>query len=441
MNERDTEIICGMMMQEGYTPVSSADEADLIIYNTCSVRKHAEDRVWGNIEQLKRLKVKKLKGSKVKRLDERAEPIIGLVGCMGKAYGEDIFKRLPHVDFICGPSNIYDIPDLVERVKEGKRHIVAIGAKRRPLRKDEGRYRDESVRAWVNIGEGCDNFCSYCIVPYVRGREVSRPESDILDEIKGLVDKGIKEVTLLGQNVNSYKETDANFIKLLERINKIEGLKRIRFMTSHPKDADLKLFEAMKNLDKVCEHLHLPLQSGSDKILKAMNRKYTVSHYLKLIDLLRKEIPDCAVSTDIIVGFPGETEKDFMDTYMVMKRIGFDSAFIFKYSPRPFTKASEMKDDIEKKTKEERNQVLLNLQDKITGEKNQNLIGTIHEAMGIRGAKRKPGSSYELSAFYIKARTRRNRQVVYKGTKDLIGAVCDVKINEVEEHTLIGELV
>jgi len=263
----------------------------------------------------------------------------------------------------------------------------------------------------------------------------------------------------LGQNVNSYKIADrdchapsglamtplntktSNFIQLLEKINGIKGLKRIRFMTAHPKDASTDLFKAMCNLDKVCEHLHLPLQSGSDRILKLMNRNYTVSHYLKLAESFKKLMPEATISTDIIVGYPTETDKDFMDTYMLMKNIVFSSSFIFKYSPRPFTKASSLEDDVEKGTKEERNQVLLNLQNEMTTKKHEALVGGIQQSLGIRSAKRMPRSSVDKESFYIKGRTRGNSQVVYKADKSLLGEEAFVKIKDIEQNTLIGELV
>ncbi len=435
MNERDSEIIYSMMIQEGYTPVSSYEEADLIIFNTCSVRKHAEDRVWGKLKELKNLKHGESACS-------GAPPMIGLVGCMAKAHGKEVFKKLPHVSFICGPSNIYDIPGLAKKVKSGKSHLMSISKEKRPLSEKRDEYREEKIRAWVNISYGCNNFCSYCIVPFVRGREISRRSENIIDEIKRLVDNGAKEVTLLGQNVNSYKSpTGKSFIRLLEEVNRIDGLRRIRFMTSHPKDAGLELFKAIAGLDKVCEHLHLPLQSGSDRILRLMNRNYTSSHYLKLIDNLRKTIPDCAVTTDIIVGFPSETEGDFEDTRMLMEKIRFDSAFIFKYSPRPFAKASNTEDDILLEEKKERNQVLLGCQDKITRKKNEDLIGNVEEVLGISIAKRKPSSSEYPPATYIKGRSRKNSLVVYKGSMGLIGRILNVKIRGVEENTFIGEAV
>ena len=427
MNERDSEIIYSMMLETGYMQASSYNDADIIIFNTCSVRKHAEDRVWGKLMQL---------GTNPKT------KIFGLVGCMAKAYKDEIFKRLPHVDFICAPANIYDIPNLVEKIISGKRYVASISKDKRPIKKASDNFREEKMRSWVNIGHGCDNFCSYCIVPFVRGREISRPKQDIIDEIKCLVDKGTKEVTLLGQNVNSYQSSTGNgFVELLEDVNKIDGLKRIRFMTSHPKDAGIALFQAIARLNKVCEHFHLPLQAGSDRILKSMNRGYTLSHYLKLIDKLRKVVPDCAITTDIIVGFPSETENDFNCTCDIMKKIGFESAFIFKYSPRPFTKASDMTDDVSIEDKKTRNQILLDLQDKITKKKNKGLIGKQKESLGIAIAKRKPFAAKNIPGTYIKGRTREGLQAVYKGNSSLIGEVLSVKIKAVEENTLIGKVV
>jgi tRNA-2-methylthio-N6-dimethylallyladenosine synthase len=463
MNERDSEIIYSMMMQKGYVPAQSYQEADLIIFNTCSVRKHAEDRVWGKLEELKGLKEVcprsfTRSARKTSTGATSIKPIIGLVGCMGKAYGKEIFNKLSHVDFVCAPANIYDIPALVEKVEAGKTHVMAVSKKIRPLKPPktvngqamaDPSYREEKIRAWVNISQGCNNFCSYCIVPYVRGPEISRLPKDIIDEIKCLVDKGTKEITLLGQNVNSYQFTahgsrpaDKNdFVKLLEQINEIHGLERIRFMTSHPKDAGLELFRAIAGLDKVCEHIHLPIQSGSDRILKLMNRGYTVSAYLKLVESLRKISPGSAVTTDIIVGFPSESEKDFKDTYMLMKMIGFDSAFIFKYSARPFAKASQMHDDVALQVKKERNQILLDLQDEITKRKQEKFVGTIDNVLGISMAKKAPENSNDLSASYVKGRTRTNYQVVYKGNKHLLGRILDVRIIGTQDNTLIGDVV
>jgi tRNA-2-methylthio-N6-dimethylallyladenosine synthase len=458
MNERDSEIIYSMMTEKGYVPAMSYEDADIIIFNTCAVRKHAEDRVWGKLQELKVFRGKQHgffalhtqnDNKRAARSAQCNTRIFGLVGCMAKAYKQEIFKRLPHVDFICAPSDIYDIPKLIDKVLAGKSHVASVSKNKRPKHKEDDNYREEKIRAWVNISHGCDNFCSYCIVPYVRGREISRPQKDIIDEIRYLVDKGTKEITLLGQNVNSYSLKSAcynprvpgDFVRLLEKINNIAGLERIRFMTSHPKDADIGLFKAMAALDKVCEHLHLAMQSGSDRILKLMDRGYSSSHYLKLIHDLRRLVPGCAVSTDIIVGFPSESEKDFKDTHDLMKEIKFDNAFIFKYSPRPFTTASRMKDDIGIEVKKERNQVLLCLQDKISREKHELLVGKIENVLGLSVAKKRPDSSSDLSAVYIKTRTRKNYQLVCEGNEGLIGKAFDVKIKDAQDNTLIGDIV
>ncbi|UCH12732.1 MAG: tRNA (N6-isopentenyl adenosine(37)-C2)-methylthiotransferase MiaB [Candidatus Omnitrophota bacterium] len=470
MNEADSELVYSMLLAQGYQKANSYKDADVILFNTCSVRKHAEDRVWGKVGELKKLKenvtVPIFAGGSAKAKTGRPHfPIIGIIGCMARAQKGRIFERLPHVNFICGPSNIYEVGDLIEQVLEDPEgHFSAIGKRKRPVKKgtvpifaktstkaklgQSPFYREEKIRAWVNISYGCDNFCSYCIVPYVRGRETSRKSEDIIDEIKMLVDDGVKEVTLLGQNINSYGQSSAvghqssDFVKLLEEINKIPILLRIRFMTSHPKDASIDLFKAMRDLDKVCEHLHLPFQSGSDRILKLMNRKYTANNYLKLIEQYRKIVNGGSVTTDVIVGFPTETEEDFYKTYMLMKEGKFDSAFIFKYSPRPYTAAYKMKDDIKKEAKEERNQSLLRLQDRIKKKRNKLLINTIQQALGTKKAKRGPISYYcENGKYYLNGRTRTNMQVIYEGNPELIGHLSDVKIKDIEENTLIGKRV
>ncbi len=428
MNESDSEIVYAMLLSQGYVKAKSYEDADVVLFNTCSVRQHAEDRIWGNVGELKRQPI------------THHRKIIGIIGCMAQAQGKEIFKRLPHVNFICGPSDIYEIIDLIEQARENpKKHFLAIGRKERPLLNLRAQYREERIRGLVNISYGCNNFCSYCIVPYVRGREISRPAKDIIDEVKMLVDDGAKEIMLLGQNVNSYahkpqaKSQGSEFVKLLKEINKINGLLRIRFMTSHPKDANIELFKAMRDLDKVCEHLHLPLQSGSDRILGLMNRKYASGDYLKLVEQYRKIVDNGSITTDVIVGFPTEREDDFYKTYMLLKDVKFAGAFIFKYSPRPYAAASKMTDDISKQTKEERHQKLLALQDRIIKNKNKLLVGGTQQALGMNQAKRPPQ--------HIKGRTRANALVIYKGSSDLIGQLSDVKIKFIEGNTLIGERV
>ena len=420
MNDRDSEEITGMLLERGYILSDSPEETDVALFNTCSVRKHAEERAISNIGALKALKKK------------RPHLIVGVVGCMAKAQGDKIIEKLPIVDFIAGPANIYDIPDMIDEVMTAQRGQISIDRESRPYIKNIA-YHAKGISALVTIMEGCNNFCSYCIVPYVRGREIGRPSQNIIDEIKKLTEEGYKEVTLLGQNVNSYKDGESNFIKLLEKINGIDGIKRIRFLTSHPKDAGEDLFKAMRDLDKACEHLHLPLQSGSDKILKSMNRGYTVADYLKKVEILRKHIPGCAITTDVIVGYPGESDEDFIMTEKLMETVKFNSAFIFKYSPRPPAKASGLDDDVPKRVKEERNQALLKLRDRISSLKDREFIGTQTEVL-IENICRKEKHK-------VTGRNRQNIKVALAGNSDLIGKLKTVKINSVFCHTLVGGLI
>jgi len=354
MNDRDGEAIGEMFRSRGYRICDDADGVDVAIFVTCSVREHAEDRVWGKLRMLARAKHKK--------------PIFVLSGCMAQEHKSNAFKKIPSIDVVCGPANINELPRLVKRALAGETRLLAVDRKSRPVKKSTLPHKKGLKSASVNIMYGCNNFCSYCIVPYVRGSEISRPVNSIIDEIKDLVQDGAEEITLLGQNVNSYNGS-CDFVKLLEKINAIKGVKRIKFITSHPKDAGEKLFKAMRGLDKVAKQLHLPLQSGSDRILKLMSRRYTAAQYLKKIQLARKYMLDVRLTTDVIVGFPTEKESDFKKTYNLMKKIRFDAAYIFKYSPRPPAKSSRMEDDVPLDVKKKRNQVLLELQRKLHKEK------------------------------------------------------------------------
>jgi len=372
MNEHDSERLRDMFVQRGYALTERVEDADVIIFNTCSVRKHAEDRVYGKVGTLGKLKAK------------TPGLIIGIIGCMAEAQKDEIFRRLPIVDFLCGPADLDKVPDIIDKIRNGAGHIMYLEGYKSKRIPEFIRDRRIVSNTYVKIMEGCDNFCSYCIVPYVRGRERSRPSREILEEIKSLIAKGAKNITLLGQNVNSYgkglKEKN-NFIELLRKIDKIipsplpsplwgegrvRGEIKINFLTSHPKDASQELFKAMRDLKSISKVMHLPIQSGSDKILKKMNRKYTVKKYKKLVKDFRKTVEGGTITTDIIVGFPGETLKDFNDTLKIVREIEFDAAYIFKYSPRPFTKASKFKDDVPLKEKERRHRLLLEIQKKIS---------------------------------------------------------------------------
>ncbi|MDD5495939.1 MAG: tRNA (N6-isopentenyl adenosine(37)-C2)-methylthiotransferase MiaB [Candidatus Omnitrophica bacterium] len=426
MNFRDSEFVKGMLIDEGFSLVNSAEGADVILFNSCSVRKHAEDRLISNIADLKGLKKR------------RPQLIIGLMGCTAQNHKEKMIDKLPMLDFVCGPGNEAQIPGLLEDILKNRCPIIAVDKvnEKRPELFPE--YRDEKFKAFVSIGEGCNNFCSYCIVPYVRGTERSRKAADIIREVKGLAARGFKEVTLLGQNVNSYRGIGdrvkgKGFARLLEEIDKIKGIERIRFMTSHPKDASMELFKAIRDLEKVCEHLHLPMQSGSDRILKMMNRNYTANKYLKLAEDYRKFVPEGSITTDIIVGFPSESRKDFEDTLRIMKRVKFDSAFMFKYSPRPPAKSARLKDDVPQDEKEERLEALLRLQCDISLEKNEPIKGKILEIL-VDGSNEKFPKD-------VTGRTRTNKVTVFEADRSLIGKLVNVRIASITPHALKGRIV
>jgi len=362
MNSRDSEFVMGLLLEDGFKMAGSPEEANVIIFNSCSVRKHAEDRLFSNIANLKKLK------------DKKPSLVIGLIGCTAQNYKDKVFKRSPLVDFVCGPGNEGDIVRIVKDALKNRQPVVAIDKVNTKRPELFPSYRGRSDKANVSIGEGCNNYCSYCIVPYVRGKERYRTAGDILKEVRSLAGRGLKEIMLLGQNVNSYKSKGPRgkcigFSELLEKINGVDGIERITFMTSHPKDASLELFRAMAKLDKVVKHLHLPLQSGSDRILKLMNRRYTRGKYLKLIESYRKIVPGGTLSTDIIVGFPTESDKDFLDTVDALNMVKFNGAFMFKYSPRPQALASLMKDDVPTDVKEARLKKILDLQRDISAMK------------------------------------------------------------------------
>ncbi|MCX5693819.1 MAG: MiaB/RimO family radical SAM methylthiotransferase [Candidatus Omnitrophica bacterium] len=346
MNVRDSEVICGLLQKAGYRICADDHNADIIIFNTCSVRKHAEDRVWSLIGSYK--------GSK----------IIGLVGCMAQNYRERAFQRDSSISFVVGPQDIHKLPDILNKFNVKSLLERKIWETDGTLRPEEIYHTDffqDKNHAYVVISEGCSNFCSYCIVPYVRGALRHRKHKNILDEIRKAIDGGITKVTLLGQNVNAYQDGRVNFTKLLERVNGLSRLKEIDFFTSHPKDASIEFFKAIRDLDKLAKRLHLPLQSGSDRILKLMNRGYKVKDYLALIDSYRKIVKGGLLTTDIIVGFPTETIEEFKETYSLVKEAGFNAAYIFKYSTRPGTEAAKM---IELKLEEvnKRHKKILDLQ-------------------------------------------------------------------------------
>ncbi|TVM03099.1 MAG: tRNA (N6-isopentenyl adenosine(37)-C2)-methylthiotransferase MiaB [Candidatus Brocadia sp. WS118] len=423
MNKLDAELSLGLLQEEGYKIVDTVDGADVILFNTCSVRQHAEDKVYSHLGALKALKKK------------RPEVIVGVLGCMAQKDGESIFKRMPHVDLVCGTRMFSRLPELLLNIKNHGSHVIAIDEDHIVNVKRAVTYRPNFYQAFVTVIRGCDNFCSYCIVPYVRGREISRTIPDIKEEVQALVSSGCKEITLLGQNINTYgKGLNGNITlgDLLSDLNDLDGIERIRFVTSHPADMSRDLIRTMSRLEKVCKHLHIPAQSGSDLILNKMKRGYTAGYYRDLISYARELIPHISVASDFIVGFPGETDEDFQETVQLMEDIRFQNCFIFKYSPRTGTKAAELEDDVTDEMKRARNMRLLELQKGISLEENKKLIGRVVEVLAEGASK---SDSNKLTG-----RTRQNHIVVFHGSREFVGKLVNVLIHEVTDLTLYGTL-
>lgn len=426
MNEEDSEKLSGMLKNIGYVSTEVREEADIIIFNTCCVRENAELKVYGNLGALKKVK------------EERPDLIIALCGCMmqQKDMSENIIKKYPFVDIIFGTHNSYKFPEYLNRVKQEGKSVIEI------LDKEEGIVegipvdRKSDIKAFVTVMYGCNNFCTYCVVPYVRGRERSRKPEEILNEIKGLVSVGYKEITLLGQNVNSYGkglEGEIDFAKLLRMVNEVDGLERIRFMTSHPKDLSLDVIYAIRDCEKICNQIHLPVQSGSSSILKKMNRFYDREQYLDLVKNIKKEIPDVAITTDIIVGFPGETDQDFEDTLSLVKEVEYDSAFTFIYSRRKYTPADNMEDQIEDDVKHARFNRLIDAVNEIGAKKNKEYQDKIVKVL-VEGKSKNDESK-------LMGRTSTGKLVNFQGSEDSIGTVVEVKITKALTFSLNGEAI
>lgn len=426
MNEHDSEKMSWILESIGYKESKDESKVDLILYNTCAIRQSAENKVLGHLGQLK----------KIKR--ENPNMILAVGGCMTQIRNTAklIEKKYDHVDIIFGTNNIESLPKLIYKSMESKKTVIDILDKHEVIDENVGANRLYNYKAFVNIMYGCNNFCSYCIVPYTRGREISRQPENIIKEIKDLVSQGTKEVTLLGQNVNSYGKTlkrDYNFTDLLNEVNKIEGLERIRFMTSHPKDISDELIEAYGRLDKLSKHLHLPVQSGSNKILKDMNRKYTREAYLEKVNKIRQVCPDIVLTTDIIVGFPGESEEDFKQTLDLVKEVEYDSAFTFLYSIREGTPAARSKEQIDPKIKHDRFERLVDILNDISLRKNQKYIGKIEKVLVEGTSKNDPS--------VMTGRNDGNKVVNFKASDELIGKIVNVKIKDCTTFTLNGELI
>jgi tRNA-2-methylthio-N6-dimethylallyladenosine synthase len=423
MNEHDSEKISGMLTSIGYEETNDDKNADLVIFNTCLIRENAELRVFGKLGEVKGIK------------RNNPEMLVAVCGCMmqRQEIREKVLKKFSFVDIIFGTNTIHELPMLIYNAEINKRKSVGIIDNTESIYENMPKQRKFKHKALVNITYGCNNFCTYCVVPYVRGREKSREPNEIIQEIRALAEDGCKEVTLLGQNVNSYGSNSENkftFAELLYEINKIDGIERIRFMTSHPKDLTDDLIKAIKECDKVCKHVHLPVQAGSNDVLNRMNRKYTKEHYLNLVEKLKKAVPDIAITTDIIVGFPGETEEDFLETIDIVKKGQFDSAFTFLYSVRDGTKAATMENQVPDDVKHERFDRLLDVLYPIVLYKNEQCIDKVFPVLVESAENGK-----------LTGRTEHFRLVHFKGSSELIGEIVNVKITSVKTFHMEGEIV
>lgn len=423
MNEHDSEVIDGLLTERGFSSVKERKDASIVIINTCSVRDNADKRFFGTLGQLK------------KRKESDPSFIVCVCGCMMQQQRvvDTIKAKYPWVDVIFGTNSIHHIPELIEKVAIEKEKVVDIIENTEEIVEGLPAKRLFDHKALVNIMFGCNNFCTYCIVPYTRGREKSRAPEAIVAEVKGLVADGVKEIMLLGQNVNSYDGNGTSFAELLKMLNDVDGLERIRFMTSNPKDLSDELIEAFAVCDKLCRNLHLPIQSGSNRVLKRMNRKYTREDYLKLIEKLRKTVPDITLSTDIIVGFPGETNEDFEETLSIVKEVEYDSAFTFIYSIRKGTPAEKFEDQIEESEKHRRFDLLVNAVNEISEKKNKAYQDRVEKVL-VDGISKNDKST-------LTGRTDGFKLVNFAGKKELIGSIVDVKITDAKTFSLFGEVI
>jgi tRNA-2-methylthio-N6-dimethylallyladenosine synthase len=426
MNEHDTEVMAGIFMQLGYEPTDTVDDANVILLNTCAIRENAENKVFGELGHLKHLR------------QNNPDVLIGVCGCMSQEESvvNKILKTYNQVDMIFGTHNIHRLPNILNEAYLSKEMVVEVWSKEGDVIENLPRVRKGSIKAWVNIMYGCDKFCTYCIVPYTRGKERSRRPEDIIQEIRHLAAQGYKEVTLLGQNVNAYgkdfEDLDYRFGDLMDDLRKID-VARIRFMTSHPRDFDDHLIEVLAKGGNLVDHIHLPVQSGSSEILKIMARKYSREHYLELVRKIKAAIPNASLTTDIIVGFPNETDEQFEETMSLYKEVGFELAYTYIYSPREGTPAAKMVDNVPMEVKKERLQRLNKLVNDMSAEAMKKLDGQIVEVLVEGESKNNP----DVLAGY----TRKSKLVNFKGPKEIIGQLVQVKITDAKTWSLTGELV
>lgn len=424
MNEHDSETIAGMLSERGFQESLTRDDADVVIFNTCSVRENADKRFFGTLGQLKKIK------------KNNPEFTVCVCGCMMQQQHviDSIKSKYPWVDVIFGTHNIHQFPELLESVMAEKEKIVNVWEDGGEIVEGLPAKRLYKHKAFVNIMYGCNNFCTYCIVPYTRGRERSRKPEEILREVRELVADGVCEVTLLGQNVNSYHgDENTDFADLIYMLNEIEGLERIRFMTSHPKDLSDKLIQAYVDCEKLCNYIHLPVQCGSSRVLERMNRRYTREDYLELIRKLRTAVPDITISTDIIVGFPGETEEDFQETLSLVEAVEYDSAFTFLYSIRKGTPAENYPDQIPEDVKHERFNRLVDLVNTISAKKNAAYEGRIEKVL-VEGSSKNNDATYT-------GRTDGFKLINFEGTEEMVGKIVDVQVTEGKTFSLEGKVV
>jgi len=421
MNVADSEIIQGILKAKKYSSIDSMDKADIIFVNTCAIREHAEEKVHSRLGVFSRIK------------HNNPDVIIGVLGCMAQHLKDDILDTKPYVDIILGPDSYRKLPELLERKMEDKDNIVDTQLSRYEVYDNFFPSRKEGINAWVSIMRGCDKFCTFCIVPFTRGRERSRSINSIVNEVKKAVDEGFIEITLLGQNVNSYKYKNFSFDYLLKEIADISGVERLRYTSPHPEDMTDEVLHVMAHYDNICNAVHFPLQAGSNRILNRMNRTYTRDHFIEKSNRIREILPNCGLSTDVIVGFPGETNSEFEKTLDVMNKVKFDSAFTFKYSPRSGTKAHEYSDQLSEIDKQARLEKVIELQKKHTIIRNKDMIGNIERVLVEKNSKR--------STNQWAGRTDSNKWVIFDKENENIKDFVDILITDAKGISLHGHLV
>jgi tRNA-2-methylthio-N6-dimethylallyladenosine synthase len=419
MNLADTEIVQGILQNNGYYTAKNAEDADVILVNTCSIRENAEQRIYGRLGNFKTIK------------DKKPELIVGVLGCMAERLRKDLVEKRKIVDVVVGPDEYRRLPELIDIAFNGDKGI-GVRLSKTETYDDIIPHREDGLSAWISVMRGCDKFCTFCVVPFTRGRERSRSLESIVDEVNQLSERGFKEITLLGQNVNSYSDNGNDFSDLLAACAKVDSTMRIRFTTSHPQDLSDKLLYTIAENKNICNYIHLPVQSGSDRILELMNRTYTIKHYLNLIYKARKIIPGVSFSTDIIAGFPTETYEDHVKTLDIMREVEYDGAFMFKYSPREGTKAFKMHDDVSEEVKSKRLQEIINLQQQISLNLNQKIVGN-EEIILLEGFSKK-------SDQFLAGRTDSNKVVIIPFDEKIIsGDYVKVKVNRATSATLFGD--